>query len=113
MINQALQLLRSSICIASLDVPDGFPQYFTVDRVLYEARHIAFLSATRGKQSAKRNVRFPRYFQTPPSRSEEHTSELQSLMRISYAVFCLKTIKLLLNPQCLASISRLITSSNT
>src|SRR3546814_5303186 len=28
---------------------------------------------------------FPRY-----RRSEEHTSELQSLMRISYAVFCLK-----------------------
>src|SRR3546814_8056371 len=26
-------------------------------------------------------------------RSEEHTSELQSLMRISYAVFCLKTKK--------------------
>src|SRR3546814_1160843 len=26
----------------------------------------------------------------PPFRSEEHTSELQSLMRISYAVFCLK-----------------------
>src|SRR3546814_8679576 len=25
-----------------------------------------------------------------PQRSEEHTSELQSLMRISYAVFCLK-----------------------
>src|SRR3546814_2309878 len=25
-----------------------------------------------------------------PPRSEEHTSELQSLMRISYAVFCLK-----------------------
>src|SRR3546814_4623855 len=25
-----------------------------------------------------------------PCRSEEHTSELQSLMRISYAVFCLK-----------------------
>src|SRR3546814_3560255 len=25
----------------------------------------------------------------PPSRSEEHTSELQSLMRTSYAVFCL------------------------
>src|SRR3546814_10271061 len=33
---------------------------------------------------------------TPPanaSRSEEHTSELQSLMRISYAVFCLKNKK--------------------
>src|SRR3546814_2392946 len=32
---------------------------------------------------------------SPPggSRSEEHTSELQSLMRISYAVFCLKKNK--------------------
>src|SRR3546814_8992968 len=29
----------------------------------------------------------------PLSRSEEHTSELQSLMRISYAVFCLKKKK--------------------
>src|SRR3546814_8057494 len=35
-------------------------------------------------------------------RSEEHTSELQSLMRISYAVFCLKKKnhnKLITNPQ--------------
>src|SRR3546814_5953813 len=30
---------------------------------------------------------------TFPCRSEEHTSELQSLMRISYAVFCLKKKK--------------------
>src|SRR3546814_5047014 len=30
-------------------------------------------------------------------RSEEHTSELQSLMRISYAVFCLKKKKKLIN----------------
>src|SRR3546814_6280280 len=29
-----------------------------------------------------------------PLRSEEHTSELQSLMRISYAVFCLKKKKM-------------------
>src|SRR3546814_3282532 len=29
-----------------------------------------------------------------PTRSEEHTSELQSLMRISYAVFCLKKQKM-------------------
>src|SRR3546814_17478628 len=28
--------------------------------------------------------------EVPVKRSEEHTSELQSLMRISYAVFCLK-----------------------
>src|SRR3546814_9194907 len=32
-------------------------------------------------------------FQRQLGRSEEHTSELQSLMRISYAVFCLKKIK--------------------
>src|SRR3546814_4614325 len=31
--------------------------------------------------------------QIAPSRSEEHTSELQSLMRISYAVFCLNNKK--------------------
>src|SRR3546814_3398155 len=30
-------------------------------------------------------------------RSEEHTSELQSLMRISYAVFCLKKKKIVKN----------------
>src|SRR3546814_5026240 len=30
-------------------------------------------------------------------RSEEHTSELQSLMRISYAVFCLKKKTIILN----------------
>src|SRR3546814_1114626 len=31
-----------------------------------------------------------RHDRADPHRSEEHTSELQSLMRISYAVFCLK-----------------------
>src|SRR3546814_10404786 len=33
----------------------------------------------------------------PEGRSEEHTSELQSLMRISYAVFCLKKKKITTN----------------
>src|SRR3546814_5594028 len=33
------------------------------------------------------------FFVPASLRSEEHTSELQSLMRISYAVFCLKTKK--------------------
>src|SRR3546814_4603425 len=32
-------------------------------------------------------------YRKPALRSEEHTSELQSLMRISYAVFCLKKKK--------------------
>src|SRR3546814_2848231 len=38
-----------------------------------------FLHARRSRRDRQRR-----------SRSEEHTSELQSLMRISYAVFCLK-----------------------
>src|SRR3546814_9839235 len=38
------------------------------------------------------NVSF-RMGSVPAKRSEEHTSELQSLMRISYAVFCLKKKK--------------------
>src|SRR3546814_9835424 len=33
-------------------------------------------------------------FRAAMTRSEEHTSELQSLMRISYAVFCLKKKKI-------------------
>src|SRR3546814_10770687 len=36
---------------------------------------------------------FDRLRLMPEVRSEEHTSELQSLMRISYAVFCLKKKK--------------------
>src|SRR3546814_2913821 len=38
-------------------------------------------------------VRAVRIARTVMTRSEEHTSELQSLMRISYAVFCLKKKK--------------------
>src|SRR3546814_8210575 len=36
---------------------------------------------------------FEDFLAAHPDRSEEHTSELQSLMRISYAVFCLKKKK--------------------
>src|SRR3546814_7985770 len=52
--------------------------------------------------AARRGLRRPRHhldervLRRPrplPRRSEEHTSELQSLMRISYAVFCLKNKK--------------------
>src|SRR3546814_6582619 len=41
----------------------------------------------------RRGYRRPRRLRAEGSRSEEHTSELQSLMRISYAVFCLKKKK--------------------
>src|SRR3546814_8425462 len=39
---------------------------------------------------AQQQGRYTKQDGTGRSRSEEHTSELQSLMRISYAVFCLK-----------------------
>src|SRR3546814_2737874 len=39
-----------------------------------------------------RALRFAAIHKIVKNRSEEHTSELQSLMRISYAVFCLKKI---------------------
>src|SRR3546814_8912197 len=45
----------------------------------------------------QRNGPFSEAFSPPDGRSEEHTSELQSLMRISYAVFCLKQKKILPN----------------
>src|SRR3546814_8335523 len=43
----------------------------------------------------RRKPPLPRRWRRPPlfGRSEEHTSELQSLMRISYAIFCLKKKK--------------------
>src|SRR3546814_1300411 len=51
-----------------------------------------------GAEAARREVpvdrpRPDRYLGPFRRRSEEHTSELQSLMRISYAVFCLKKKK--------------------
>src|SRR3546814_1859606 len=50
---------------------------------------------TFGLRSHHSSFAQPKGSSLPPSgriasRSEEHTSELQSLMRISYAVFCLK-----------------------
>src|SRR3546814_12463735 len=43
--------------------------------------------------SGTSTLTLPRNSPLNPPRSEEHTSELQSLMRISYAVFCLKKKK--------------------
>src|SRR3546814_1589241 len=52
--------------------------------------------ARQREASAPRRLRVRRdlaWTRSPATRSEEHTSELQSLMRISYAVFCLKKKK--------------------
>src|SRR3546814_10552792 len=47
----------------------------------------------RGPGVAVAGGRLARHRAADADRSEEHTSELQSLMRISYAVFCLKKKK--------------------
>src|SRR3546814_2613117 len=66
-------------------------------RALFGDQHrhrIGFLprrhAALPDRQPAAQLVDLATSFQRGSSRSEEHTSELQSLMRISYAVFCLK-----------------------
>src|SRR3546814_1921528 len=46
--------------------------------------------AAAAEEGAEHEPSFERPFVLSRVRSEEHTSELQSLMRISYAVFCLK-----------------------
>src|SRR3546814_4963137 len=65
------------VLVVNLGTPDA-PTAAAVRRYLGE-----FLSD-------RRVVQVPRLLWWPLLRSEEHTSELQSLMRISYAVFCLK-----------------------
>src|SRR3546814_1368322 len=47
----------------------------------------------RGRDQRDDDVHDAESAEFAPGRSEEHTSELQSLMRISYAVFCLKKKK--------------------
>src|SRR3546814_8375265 len=54
------------------------PYFLTVNSIVRFARSRDILCQGRGSTA---------------NRSEEHTSELQSLMRISYAVFCLKKKK--------------------
>src|SRR3546814_4681466 len=60
-------------------VPPDLERANEIDRIIYE--ELARGKATRMSE---------RTMKTYLTRSEEHTSELQSLMRISYAVFCLK-----------------------
>src|SRR3546814_1085485 len=52
-----------------------------------DAAHLEFARRAIGADFAGIGIGDPKLH--APKRSEEHTSELQSLMRISYAVFCL------------------------
>src|SRR3546814_3729564 len=65
---------------------------FDPRRAKFYARHLPVRRRSGGSQqsgeASRRDARL-----VDLARSEEHTSELQSLMRISYAVFCLKKKK--------------------
>src|SRR3546814_2456209 len=50
-------------------------------------------ASARARPSSRPSDAMPHQNESGTDRSEEHTSELQSLMRISYAVFCLKKKK--------------------
>src|SRR3546814_8970620 len=74
----------------------GFPLY-TLSSLAGRMRTLFLRTAEKGKDGGAASPSFVctgGIMSTPKRlRSEEHTSELQSLMRISYAVFCLKKKK--------------------
>src|SRR3546814_6117333 len=70
--------------MGQLDVHDDQIGAFGAD----EFQHLASVAGGHGF-IAMRLQKVAEQFQIELIRSEEHTSELQSLMRISYAVFCL------------------------
>src|SRR3546814_5570003 len=87
-----------------LDQKDGMEkQINTLSNIGLLSRFIGMLTDSRSFLSFPRHDYFRRILCNLigrdvengelPNRSEEHTSELQSLMRISYAVFCLKKKK--------------------
>src|SRR3546814_1305219 len=60
----------------------------------YELHHSSIGMTCEEPQATKQSSSAPASSVSGSPRSEEHTSELQSLMRISYAVFCLKKKKI-------------------
>src|SRR3546814_5083329 len=70
--------------------------YATFDLFVHHLAHRALLQKVAPEQEITGSLQLAaaqRDVERAGGRSEEHTSELQSLMRISYAVFCLKKKK--------------------
>src|SRR3546814_8634347 len=68
--------------------PYRSPAYFELEQERIFKR--AWLCIGRVERLPKPGSYIVQPIEVATARSEEHTSELQSLMRISYAVFCLK-----------------------
>src|SRR3546814_2757516 len=79
---------RSSLLSSMTGGIDASAEREDADTPLRLLKH-AF-GSTRLKSIASKSLRFTSTDMMQEVRSEEHTSELQSLMRISYDVFCLK-----------------------
>src|SRR3546814_2901234 len=69
-------------------------EFYQTQYGLLESRALSERVATQLKLTESQNFFEMFDFESDDPRSEEHTSELQSLMRISYAVFCLKKKKI-------------------
>src|SRR3546814_6882841 len=79
------------ICVPRSVLPHDAKSGFPLFRATLHGAHIwaaLFIASAASSNSASV------VYRPKPIRSEEHTSELQSLMRISYAVFCLKKKKI-------------------
>src|SRR3546814_9673950 len=69
---------------------EGIAEALWIDRAGHDRSSPQMRRISSDKHAKPENDAVKRHGADGGTRSEEHTSELQSLMRISYAVFCLK-----------------------
>src|SRR3546814_331008 len=81
-----LPKLKSYLVGSLLDESEWDEVEAEAEAAVEKAREIAEARGVADPETVLSNV----FYEGEMQRSEEHTSELQSLMRISYAVFCLK-----------------------
>src|SRR3546814_4546575 len=88
-LQHALDLGRIDVLLAAQDLVVGAPEDIEPAEFV-EASEIAAAQPATGQGPRRGLGQVQVAFHDARPRSEEHTSELQSLMRLSYAVFCLK-----------------------